>query len=309
MFIINWIKQNKLTSILIVILLFVIPSPFKSRINSYQTIGFNTRGQTSLSMPVQGESMDFFNQDMVASKTMLPPVYPGSDPAPQADVANRLVIEDSQLSLLVKNVTEVRNQIVSYAQTAGGYMVNSNISNPQDAPTATVTIRVPSVRLEEALTYLRGLSVKVVSENLEGQDVTDQYVDIEANIENLVTTKARFEEILRSATEISDITNLNQQIIYLQQQIDSYKGQQVSLSKNAELAKVTIYLSTDEIALPYAPNETWRPNVIFKLAVRSLISHVRELGTALIWIIVYAVIWIPISVLIWFGYRKFVVRK
>ena len=57
---------------------------------------------------------------------------------------------------------------------------------------------------------------------------------------------------------------------HYQSQIDSYKGQQDALKKNAQLAKLTIYLSTDEIALPYAPSETFRPQIIFKLAVRGI---------------------------------------
>ncbi len=64
------------------------------------------------------------------------------------------------------------------------------------------------------------------------------------------------------------------------------------------MAKVTIYLSTDEMALPYAPSNAWRPAVIFKLAVRSLIGSLRSLASVLIWIVVYSVIWLPILIAI-----------
>lgn len=98
---------------------------------------------------------------------------------------------------------------------------------------------------------------------------------------------------MEQATQVSDITNITQQILNYQNQIDSLKGQQEALEKNAQLAKLTIYLSTDEIALPYAPSETFRPKVIFKLAVRSLISSLRKLATIAIWLFVYSVIWVP----------------
>ena len=199
----------------------------------------------------------------------------------------------------------MRNKILGFTQTNGGYMVNANVNNPQDAPTAQVTIRIPSAKLNEALNFFHGLAIKVVSENLNGTDVTDQYVDIDKHIAILESTKVRYEQILQQAQEISDITNLTQQIIQTQNQIDSYKGQQDSLAKNAELAKVTIYLSTDEIALPYAPSETFRPEVIFKLAVRSLIANLRGLAAIAIWIIVYGVIWIPLLIVNVFVYRKF----
>src|SRR4030067_996454 len=98
-------------------------------------------------------------------------------------------------------------------------MVTSNIQNPQDAPTATVIIRVPSDKLEQTLTFLRNSAIKVVSEFLNGQDVTDEYIDIDKHIAILENTKTKYQEILNQAREISDITNLTQQIINLQNQI------------------------------------------------------------------------------------------
>jgi len=303
MFLLAWVKRNKLASLLLVIIIYFLSS---SVLRSFFGLSYRTMssapvsyseglagstGTTALGAPVGG-----------LAKSILPPQ---PDYTPQTDTANRLVIENSNLSLLVTDVVDVRNKILGFAQSNGGYMVNANVNNPQDAPTAQVTIRIPSAKLNEALNFFHGLAIKVVSENLNGTDVTDQYVDIEKHITILESTKTRYEQILQQAQEVSDITNLTQQIIQTQNQIDSYKGQQDSLAKNAELAKVTIYLSTDEIALPYAPSETFRPEVIFKLAVRSLVGNLRDLASIVIWVIVYGVIWIPLLIISVFVYRKF----
>ncbi len=92
-------------------------------------------------------------------------------------------------------------------------MVGSKISNPQDAPSGSVTIRVPSTKLEETSNFLRSLAIKVVSENLVGRDVTDQYIDIETRISQIERSKNKLEKILYQATQINDITNLTQQIL------------------------------------------------------------------------------------------------
>lgn len=222
---------------------------------------------------------------------------PAMEYAPNADMANRMVVSESNLSLLVTNVIDTRNKILAYTTSNGGYMVNASTTNPQDAPTAHISVRIPANKLEDSLSYFHSLSIKVVSENLMGYDVTDQYVDIDKRIALLENTKARYEKILETATQVTDITNLTNQILQTQSQIDSYIGQKESLEKNAELAKLTIYLSTDEIALPYAPSETFRPSVIFKTAVRSLISSVRNVVAVLIWLGVYAVVWVPVGIL------------
>ncbi len=310
--IVGWIKRNKLASILLVIVIVFVFPIFRQILYG---LLFGSISMLNLNIPASQESSAFLRTSPSAdlggttsfggtSQFGMPPPISYSEAPPQPGIKDRLVIEESNLSLLVKDVVTVRDKIIKHAQESGGYMVNSTISNPQDAPTATVVIRVPSAQLESTLAFLRSLAVKVVSENLMGKDVTDQYVDIEKRIQLLEKTKARYEEILAQAKEISDISNLTQQILNVQSQIDSYLGQKEALAKNAELAKLTIYLSTDEIALPYAPSETWRPDIIFKQAVRSLIKTLRSLGTLSIWLAVYSVIWVPVVLVIIFFKRR-----
>jgi len=231
-------------------------------------------------------------------------IMPPSESAPNANIKNRLVITNSYLSLQVPKVAAVQKQVIKKAEELGGYMVNSSIENPSDVASATVTVRIPSKQLENALQYYRSLSIKVISENLQGDDVTDQYVDFAAQLKTYEKTKAIFEQMLDKATNIQDILEVQREIINVQSSIDSIKGQMDYLKKNAEMAKITLYLSTDELALPYAPTDTWRPSVIFKQAVRSLVGTVRRIGSLTIWIGVYAIIWVPILLIVLYIRRK-----
>ena len=107
------------------------------------------------------------------------------------------------------------------------------------------------------------------------------------------------------AAEISDLIKIQKELINLQSQIDSLIGQKLYLEKSAELSKITLYLSTDELSLPYSPSEPWRPTVIFKLAIRSLIANLRSVASTTIWIAVYSVIWIPALLIILFVWKKY----
>ena len=231
-------------------------------------------------------------------------IMPPSESAPNANIKNRLVITNSYLSLQVSKVAVVQKQVIKKAEELGGYMVNSSIENPSDVASAIVTVRIPSKQLENALQYYRSLSIKVISENLQGDDVTDQYVDFAAQLKTYEKTKTIFEQMLDKATNIQDILEVQREIINVQSSIDSIKGQMDYLKKNAEMAKITLYLSTDELALPYAPTDTWRPSVIFKQAVRSLVGTVRRIGSLAIWIGVYAIIWVPILLIVLYIRRK-----
>ena len=271
MLIINWVKSHKLVVLLILIIAYLF---FKNNdpitpLPKYSTLP-----------PSMG---------MIAPELSLPK---GTETF--SDTTDRIITKTSDISLLVKDVRNSGDQIISYAKENGGFMVFASYNRPTESPFATITIRVPTIKLDDALNYIRSLSIKVTSENLVGTDVTDEYIDIEARLATLRKTQERFEEILDRAVDVQDILTVQRELISLQQQIDALIGQKKSIENNAKLTKITVYLSTDELALPYAPDKAFRPNVIFKLAVRSLLNTLRGGAEAGIWIGVYSVIWAPI---------------
>ncbi len=286
--IINWVTSHKLIALLLLIIAYlyfkdntVIPL-FSSR----STVDYYRDSPRSAGIAVPEPSL------------LSLPKYTENQ-----DTSNRIVIKTSDLSLLVKDVRGVGDQIISYAKDNGGFMVFASYNRPTESPFATVTVRIPTTKLDEALNYIRALSIKVSSENLVGTDVTEEYVDIESRLATLRKTQVKFEEILEKAITVTDILTVQRELISLQQQIDSLKGQKMAIEKNAALTKITVYLSTDELALPYAPDKVFRPGVVFKLAVRSLLSTLRMGAEAVIWIGVYSVIWSPI-VLGFIAYKK-----
>ena len=276
MSIINWVKTHKIIVFLLLIIAYlyfkndtIVPLPLPSTVQDYRTfipsIGI---AAPELSLPKGTETF--------------------------SDTTDRIITKTSDLSLLVKDVRNSGDQIISYAKDNGGFMVFVSYNRPTESPFAAITIRIPTDKLDDALNYIRSLSIKVTSENLVGTDVTDEYVDIEANLVTLGKTKEKFEEILEKAITVTDILTVQRELITLQQQIDALIGQKKSIENNAKLTKITVYLSTDELALPYAPDKAFRPNVVFKLAVRSLLNTFRAGAEAGIWFGVYSVIWAPI---------------
>jgi len=223
-------------------------------------------------------------------------VYSSYSPMKQAapsESTDRLIIQNTGLSLQVKDVAQTIDEIEKSTKEFGGFLISSNLSKPQGAASGNISVRVPEEKRKEAMTAYKKMAVKVVSESVNGNDVTDQYTDLQAQLEVLQKTKIKFEDILNQATKVSDLLDVQQQLISLQSQIDSVKGQQKYYEQSAKLSKVTIYLSTDELALPYAPTNEWRPTVVFKEAVRSFVGTIREIGSLLIWAVVFAPIIVP----------------
>ena len=279
----SWIKENKLTTILIL------------------TVGYFFYLQLS-----QMQSQSFYEESYVGrggaelayDAQILPsPGYGGSTNVAVAP-EDRMVVTNSYLSLLVENVSESIGSIKSQAESLGGFMVSSSITTPEGLTNGDITIRIPRENLDQMQSYLRGLAVRVVTENTSGYDITDEYTDIEERLGTLEATKAKYEQILDSATEVDEILRVTEALIQVQDQIDYWTGRAEYLSETSETTLITVYLSTDEFELPYAPEQPWRPEVIFKTAVRSLISGARLLGTVTIWFAVYAAVLVPIFVII-----------
>ena len=285
---VTWIKTHKLLCFLLAVILFLL-----LKNSSFETYS----KAVSRSYPIANMSAP-----RPAGVDMVP------ESAPVANVKDRLVIKDSYLSLQVSNVVDTQKKVIKKAEELGGYMVSSTITNPSDAATATVIVRIPAKKLDSALEYYRSTGIKVVSENLQGDDVTDQYVDLETQLKTYEKTKAKFEEIFDRATLTQDILQIQREIINVQASIDSIKGQQDYLKKSAEMVKITVYLATDELALPYAPSQGWRPDVIFKQAARSVVGVIMMIGTLVIWIAVFGVIWVP-ALLIFFLVKRIRNRK
>ena len=309
----SWVKENKLSAVLIVILVALLLTRFDNTLfynfsyNLRQKLGPTPMGTDEIgAYPIQG-----------TAEMSTAPGYGGGiggygyygNVVPQLDIEQRKLTKNAYLSVVVENVDSAINKIAARADEVGGYLVSSNKTSPEGLSTGDISIRVPSDRLSETLEFLRDLSVKVVSENISGQDVTDQYVDVEERLATLNETKARYEEILTNATDINDILNITQQILYIQDQIDYYTGQLEYLDATASSSLITVYLSTDELQLPYSPDQPWRPNVIFKYAVRSLVQNLQDLGSLIIWVFVYAVVWVPLVLAVLFFKRQRKTRK
>lgn len=288
--IVSWIKSNILVVVLLLVVIFFLwrsnaPVPFVA------SLPVGSRGVESISMNKMG-----------IADSMVSPIYPNS--APPTDQSNRLVVRDTSLSLVTTDVGGAIRKIEDEAVRLGGYMVDSNMTQPEGAASGTITVRVPSEKRTQALDAFKGVAVKTVSESVSGTDVTDQYVDLQARMDVLTKTKAKFEDILVKAEKVQDLLEVQRELTNIQAQIDGLKGQQKYLEQTAKLSKITMYLSTDELALPYTPDQPWRPSAIFKEAVRSFIGSIRGVGSALIWVGVYAPIWLPVLILLWWLKRK-----
>lgn len=103
----------------------------------------------------------------------------GTEAADQSSSVDdgRKLVRTSAIEMFVRVPDQSCSQITQLAYNAGGYVVTSQVSGSQQAPNASLTIRVPVAKFEDVRAQIRRLGLRVESESIEAQDVTRQYVD------------------------------------------------------------------------------------------------------------------------------------
>ena len=168
----EWIRNNKITAILLAVVIFLLLP--KRRMLLQNAVHLDSMGYDSIATVTSKESFG-------GSRNM---GMPSSDfeVAPRPGITDRKVITRSSMSLQVKSVREAMGNIKQKVSALGGYVIETNVTTPEFGEDGSIVIRIPADSLDGALTYFRDLSVKVVSENISGTDITDEYIDIEERI-------------------------------------------------------------------------------------------------------------------------------
>ncbi len=201
------------------------------------------------------------------------------------DAAERLIIRNAWLDLVVPDTEDALDEIKDVTGEMGGYVVQSNVYQSGQSKRASVQLRIPAEKLDEALKHFRGMATEVRSENVSGQDVTDEYVDLKSRLRSKEATEAKLLEFLEEAEDTEAALAVYTELERIQTEIEVIKGRMQYLEESAAMSSVTIELTPDVLTQPIDV-ERWNPLGTFKGAVEALIRVLQFLLDALIVIVV-----------------------
>ena len=225
-----------------------------------------------------------------------------------ANVTDRLIIKTGSLSMVVKDVKEAIIKIADYAKTKGGFVVSSETSKAGVAPYGEITVRIPANIFDNGVTEIKQLG-QVESENVNGQDVTEEYVDLDSQLKNLRASETQFLQIMQRATKIEDVLAVQRELTWVRRDIERIEGRMKYLKESANLSTLTVYLSTDPNVLPTLDDtDQWKPWAEVKIAARSLLVVGKSLANFAIWLVVYLPLWVVIGLVVW-GIIKIIKKK
>ena len=241
---------------------------------------------------------------------------------------NRKIIKNADMRLLVKDTDIAIDRSTQIVTDLGGYIVSSRTWYQDyygnNLRYATITIGVPVDQFERALQRFRDLAIRVLDENASGEDVTDQYVDLQSQLQNLEATRARIQEFLKDAKTVDEALRINQQLSDIEGQIEQIKGRMNYLADRASFSTITINFEpefpiltptpTPTITSTFTPRPTstpvpWKPGETFSSAKKALTISYQGIINLLIWVIVVVLpILLPPILILW-GLWKLITRN
>lgn len=162
--------------------------------------------------------------------------------------SDRKVIRNADLDLEDENPEAAQREITSIAESKGGFVVESQQSSSDiQAATrdiVTMSIRVPSAKFSEALDEVRGSVNRVVSESVKGQDVTEEFIDVEAQLKAKKALEEQFMTIMRQANGIAEALNVQRQLADVRGEIERIEGRKRFLENQSSLSTIKIRVQT-----------------------------------------------------------------
>ena len=231
-----------------------------------------------------------------------------AEAAPQVvPAAVRMVIRTANMILVVDNAAEYLLKVVAIVEGQGGYVADTRQWREDGQLRATATLRIPAGNLTPALQAIRKDAVRVSEESVSGQDVSEEYVDLGAQLTNLRATESELRQLLTSVRErtqkASEVLEVYKELSRIRGDIDRLQGRVDFFKQMTAMSTINVELVPDNLSEPIV-EPGWRPVAVAKAAARSFVAVIKGLGAVLIWVIVFA---LPLALV--FGLFVFLGKK
>ena len=216
-----------------------------------------------------------------------------------AGAVDRLIVRTVNLNIVVKDVAGTLESVASIARGMGGFVLSSQISGEEESRNGSISIRVPVEQTDAALAQLRALAVRVETERSIAQDVTEEYVDLQARLKNLEATEEQYLTLMRRAVTVEDTLMVQRELSNIHGQIEQLKGRMQYLERTSATSLINVEMRP--ASSPKALVQPgWSPLETAKGAIRGLAAFGQGFVDVAIRLGIFAPVWVPLAALGWF---------
>ena len=228
-----------------------------------------------------------------------------SSPEIANDTIDKKIQKNANINIEVKDLEESivkANQIIS---NYNGEIISTN-SGGMDfgQPYTNISLRVPSENLDEVVNEFKKISSKVISENIYTNDVTEEFIDVEARLNIMKSTEKRFNDLLDDANSVEEVIQVEKELMRIRGEIDSLEGRLNYLNQTTDTSEINLNIN-EEVPIT---GEKWRFNDSVSSALQNLSSFAKGFADLLINLVVFVPV-ILIAVLLIIIIRFFIKRR
>jgi hypothetical protein len=212
--------------------------------------------------------------------------------------ADRKIIRNADITMEVESTTDAQHQVTTIAESHGGFVVTSEAKQREniDPSKRTVDIklvaRIPADRFGVALDQIKKLAGNLPEANVNGQDVTEDFIDLEARIKTQKALELQFLDIMKQADSVEEAMEVQRQIAGVRTDIEKLEGRKRFLENRSSLSTITVNIQAPKVI-------TVNPTGVGH-SVRDAVSDSLELATGMFVFFVRTVI-VMMPILIFVG--------
>ena len=192
--------------------------------------------QATLSDPKAANTNVSFNQANAANEA--------------SQAIDRKIIRNGNLTVEVASPIEGQRKISSIAESHGGFVVTSGMTqqtsedNSKPSVSVNLVVRVPATQFDSVVQEIRAAGSRVLQEKRTGQDVTEEFIDLEARIKNQRALETQFLEIMKRAGKVEEALEVQRQLAEVRTEIEKLEGRKRFLENQASLSTINVTLQT-----------------------------------------------------------------
>ncbi len=210
------------------------------------------------------------------------------------DSTGPMIARTAQLTLSTYEFDKARTSLEDILKRHKGYLGQLSVGAPPGAGrTLDATLRVPADQREAAIAEIKKLG-RVESESQTGEEVTAQYVDLEARLSNARNTEQRLTDILRQRTgKLADVLAVEETISRVRGEIERMEAERKGLANRVDFLTLGVRITED-----YKAQLDVAPDSILGRFRNAAIAGYRSLVEGVVTVVLFLLTYGP-SLLIW----------
>lgn len=222
----------------------------------------------------------------------------------QASSPQRYLVRIADVTLETADARRAAERLIAAAKSMGGYVGDSTEEvDPLGVRSVILQLRVPSNRFDDLMRAAEKEGT-VLNRHIGTQDVTEEYVDVDAKLRNLRRTEERLLSHLSRTARLSDTLAVERELARVRMEIEQLEGRMRYLKHTIAFSTVSVTCREKARTRPPVPPESYSSGEVASAAARSLVIFARTLWSWVIWVAVWTPVWLPVVLVLYFLARR-----